>query len=56
MTQLVLEGEDRALTLGERAVLALHLLACGGCPRFVRQVRLMHRALGHWKTYGDDAG
>lgn len=56
VTRLVLEGEDRALTRGERAALALHLPTCSACPRFVRQARFMHRALGRWKAYGDDAG
>jgi hypothetical protein len=35
----------------------LHLLACGACTRFDQQLRLMNRAMGRWRRYGDeDAG
>jgi hypothetical protein len=53
-TRLVLAGEDRRLTVGERARLRLHLLACRLCPRFVRQVAFMRQALGRWKNPADD--
>jgi hypothetical protein len=51
--RLVLAGEDRALTAGERVRLRLHLLVCRLCPRFVRQVAFMRQALERWKH---DAG
>lgn len=53
-TRLVLEGEDRRLQRGERFMLRLHLLICKACPRFVRQVRFMRSAMGHWRRYAND--
>jgi len=52
VTRLVLEGEDRALTSGERWVVRLHMVICMACPRFERQVRLMREAMGRWRAYG----
>jgi hypothetical protein len=45
VTRLVLEGEDRALTVGERTVLRLHWAVCEGCSRFRDQVGVMRGAL-----------
>jgi len=56
VTHLLLEGEGRRLTLGERLRLRYHLFICAACPRFVRQVQLMRRAMGQWKRYGSDEG
>jgi hypothetical protein len=53
VTRLVLEGEERPLTLRERVVLRLHWLACDRCTRFREQVRLMRGALQRWKAYRD---
>lgn len=39
-TRLVLEGEDRALPLGERVLVRVHLGMCKGCTRFSKQVHL----------------
>lgn len=50
-TRLVLQGEDRRLSGGERLALRLHLVVCRACPRFVRQVALMRSAVGRWKHY-----
>ena len=50
VTALVLAGEDRQLSLGERLGVRLHLLVCQACPRFVQQVTLMRRALNRWKA------
>jgi hypothetical protein len=52
-TALVLQGEDRRLGALDRARLRLHLFICGACPRFVRQVGLMRRAMGPWRAYRD---
>lgn len=52
-THLVLEGEARELTLGERLTLKFHLAICKACPRFVRQVSLMRSAMGRWRAYQD---
>lgn len=53
-TILVLQGEDRPLSLSERIALRFHMLICKACPRFVRQVALMRGAVGAWKHYVDD--
>lgn len=55
-TALVLQGEDRRLALAERLRLRMHLLICKACPRFVRQVALMRRAMGPWRAYRDSQG
>ena len=49
VTRLVLEGEDRKLSLPERLPVRLHLLLCDACKRFVAQTALMRRALQHWR-------
>jgi hypothetical protein len=58
VTRLVLEGEDRRLSAGERIGIRLHLLICQTCPRFVRQVELMRLAMARWRRSAeeDDAG
>lgn len=48
-TRLVLEGEDRALLLGERVLIRVHLGLCEGCTRFSKQVHLMHSAMDSWR-------
>jgi hypothetical protein len=53
VTRLVLEGEERTLSLGERVGVRLHLWVCKACPVFTRQVRLMRSALGQWQAYRD---
>jgi len=55
-TRLLLEAEERRLSLSERIGLRLHLLACEACPRFERQLRLMRRAYAQWRRYADDDG
>lgn len=55
-TRLVLEAEERPLTLVERLSLRMHLAICAACPRFVRQVRLMRSAMGRWRAYRDGSG
>jgi len=51
VTRLLLEGEDRPLTLAERVAVRFHMWICAACPRFERQVKLMRGALGRWKSY-----
>lgn len=53
VTRLVLEGEERTLSLGERVGVRVHLWICKACPAFTRQVRLMRSALGQWQAYRD---
>lgn len=54
VTRLVLEGEDRTLGVGERAVLRLHWAVCEGCSRFRDQVALMRGALAAQRTGADE--
>jgi hypothetical protein len=54
VTRLVLEGEERELTLTERTILRLHWAACDGCTRFRKQVQFMRTALGRWRSDRDD--
>jgi len=50
VTALVLAGEDRRLSWGERLGVRLHMMVCQACPRFAQQVTLMRRALNRWKA------
>ena len=58
VTRLILERENRRLTALERIAVRLHLSICLMCTRFTGQVKLMNRAMAHWKAYAenDDAG
>jgi anti-sigma factor ChrR (cupin superfamily) len=38
---------DRELSTREAVAVRLHLLMCGACRRFIRQFRLLTRALRH---------
>lgn len=51
VTRLVLERENRELTLAERFAVRLHLGICLMCTRFTGQVRLMNQAMAQWKRY-----
>jgi hypothetical protein len=53
VTRLVLERENRALTVVERIAVRLHLSICLMCTRFTGQVRLMNRAMAQWKHYAE---
>jgi hypothetical protein len=54
VTQLVLRAEDQRLPLADRLAVHLHLLACKACPRFVKQVRLLHQACERWRRYTEE--
>ena len=53
VTRLILQREDRRLTLVERLAVRFHLRICLMCTRFTGQVDLMNRAMGQWKRYGE---
>ena len=53
VTRLVLERENRGLTLVERFAVRLHLGICLMCTRFTGQVQLMNRAMAQWKHYAE---
>ena len=55
VTRLVLEGEDRRLSPGERFILRLHWATCDGCSRFRKQVVFMRGAMQRWRSYRDYA-
>ncbi|MDZ7921398.1 zf-HC2 domain-containing protein [Rhodoferax sp.] len=48
---LLVAREDRALAMGDRIALRLHLLACAACPRFERQLLTMRNSLQQWRGY-----
>jgi hypothetical protein len=48
---LVVAREDRALSLGERAGVRVHMAICKACPRFERQILTMRHALKAWRHY-----
>ena len=54
VTRLVLERENRGLTLVERFAVRLHLGICLMCTRFTGQVQLMNRAMAQWKHYAEE--
>ena len=54
VTKLILERENRRLTPVERVAVRLHLSICLMCTRFTKQVKLMNRAMAHWKAYSDN--
>lgn len=45
VTRLVSQGEDRALSFGERVALRAHLTVCRGCRNASEQVRFLRRAV-----------
>ena len=53
VTRLVLERENRRLTLVERIAVSLHLRICLMCTRFTGQLQLMNRAMAQWKHYAE---
>lgn len=44
-TRLMSQSQDRALSLGERAALKLHLALCRGCRAVSEQFAFLRRAL-----------
>lgn len=54
VTRLVLQGQDRPLSLFERLLLRVHWRACDGCLRFNGQVQLMRQAVQRWRSYRED--
>jgi len=55
-SRLVSEARDRQLGIRERSSLRMHLWMCGNCRRFMRQIRLLGRALGRLADPDDTAG
>lgn len=55
VTHLVLEGEERPLSLTERWAMRLHWLICDACRNFRQQSAGMRVAMDRWRKYRDDA-
>ena len=53
VTRLILERENRALSVVERVAVRFHLGICLMCTRFTGQVKLMNRAMAQWKQYAE---
>jgi hypothetical protein len=55
---LLVAREDRALGVGDRVAMRLHMLACQACPRFERQILTMRNAMKQWRADagGDSSG
>jgi hypothetical protein len=53
VSALLIAREDRALPLGERLALRLHLAMCKACPRFERQLLTMRNAMKQWRNYSE---
>lgn len=43
--RLVIEGQDRQLSLMERVSVRIHLMMCGACQRFEAQMQFLREAL-----------
>lgn len=43
--RLVIESQDRLLSLRERIALRLHLILCGACRRFETQIDFLRQAV-----------
>jgi predicted anti-sigma-YlaC factor YlaD len=43
--RLVIEGQDRKLSLMERIAVRVHLMMCGACRRFETQMQFLREAV-----------
>jgi hypothetical protein len=50
-TRLVLESQDRELSLADRLALEIHWRLCEKCTRFRDQTELMRQAMKRWREY-----
>jgi hypothetical protein len=53
VTRLVLESEERPLTVLEQVSLRMHGRICTACTRFRELAKTMRMALGRWRSYRD---
>ena len=54
VTRLLSERQERELSAGELVVLKLHLGICQACTQVENQFSFMRRAIGRWRSDGDD--
>jgi hypothetical protein len=48
-SRLISQMQDRNLPVRQRLRIRLHLLLCDACKRFVQQLRVLHRAMQHYR-------
>lgn len=53
VTRLVLESQDRELSLADRLALQIHWRLCESCTRFRNQTDVMREAMKRWRGYRD---
>ncbi|MDH4450191.1 MAG: zf-HC2 domain-containing protein [Rhodoferax sp.] len=51
---LMVAREDRALPLGDRVALYVHLLVCKTCPRFEKQLLTLRNSMRQWRHYSEN--
>ncbi|WP_396267534.1 zf-HC2 domain-containing protein [Ideonella sp.] len=51
---MLLRASDVQLTLGQKMQVRLHLMMCGACTNFSKQVKVMNGAMGPWRAYRND--
>ena len=47
---LISSGQDRNLTVTERAAIRVHLVFCDGCTAWNKQVSVMHSVMARWRS------
>ena len=52
ITQLISEGLDRPLPWHKRLAVRMHVLMCGSCAAYRRQMQALHRALKNAQARG----
>ncbi|GAA3720748.1 hypothetical protein GCM10022421_31330 [Oceanisphaera sediminis] len=53
-TRLMSEGQERALSTGEKLLLALHTMMCKGCRNFERQLPVIRSLSRAYVAKSDD--
>ena len=48
---LLIAREDRALRLGDRLALHIHMRICDACPQFEGQILSMRNSMKQWRSY-----
>jgi len=54
VTRIVLEGQDRKLSVTERMALQTHWRTCAACRMFRGQAETTRQAMTRWRGYRDD--
>jgi hypothetical protein len=54
VTRIVLEAQDRKLSVTERMALQMHWSICAACRQFRDQADLMRQAIPRWRNYSDN--